>query len=557
MKYFIYCRKSSEAEDRQVLSIESQIAELQSKFAPDPEIEIVDVLEEAYSAKAPGRLVFDDMLKRIERGEANGIIAWHADRLARNSVDGGRIIYLLDNGKLKDLRFATSTFENNPQGKFMLSIIFGYNKYYVDNLSENVKRGNRTKIANGWRPNRAPIGYKNCLETKTIVPDPEHFPYVRRIFDLALSGTHSIGRIRGVATDQWGYRTPKLKRMGGTPIAHSTLHHMLTNPFYAGQILWGGQLYPGKHKPVVSLEEFDRVQELLGRPTRSRPKRHSFAYTGLIKCGACGLSITAEHKQNRHGSRYIYYHCTRRHRTTRCTEPSIEVKALERQIRAFLRRVYVPDPLHEWAADDIKTWCVDHAAEKALSRQSLERAITETEAQISNLTDLRIRAMITDEEYEQKRHALNQTLVRLQADQHTARHSADTFEPQELLLFFSNRAVNWFQNHDDEVRRRIVQTVSSNPTLNAKILNIQARQPFAHIAQMASLHFMLAEPDDVRTHAPPFQQANYEHLSPEQQRVTAMLLQVARTQHDPETRDMLDNIKWLIDRCEPRTRLAA
>ncbi|MDP3725875.1 MAG: recombinase family protein, partial [bacterium] len=140
MKYFVYCRKSTESEERQVLSLVAQLAELQ-EFAAKEKLEIVASFQEAKTAKEPGRTVFAEMMSRIEKGEANGILAWHPDRLARNSIDGGQIVYLLDTGKLHDLKFPTFWCDNTPQGKFMLNIAFGQSKYYVDNLSENVKRG--------------------------------------------------------------------------------------------------------------------------------------------------------------------------------------------------------------------------------------------------------------------------------------------------------------------------------------------------------------------------------------------------------------------------------
>src|SRR5262249_35405682 len=146
--------------------------------------------------------LFNAMLARIERGEADGVIAWHPDRLARNSMDGGRIIYMLDQMRIKDLKFSTFSFENNSQGKFMLSIIFGYSKYYVDNLSENVKRGNRAKAERGWRPNHAPLGYRNDRASSTIVKDPERFPLIRRMFDLLLTGI-SPSQICKIARYEW------------------------------------------------------------------------------------------------------------------------------------------------------------------------------------------------------------------------------------------------------------------------------------------------------------------------------------------------------------------
>ena len=153
IKYLAYCRKSTDEKEKQVLSIDQQIAELK-EFAQRENLEISEFLTEAQSAKIPGRPVFNDLVKRVEKGEISGIVSWNPDRLARNSVDGGKIIYLLDLGKLESLKFPTHWFENTPQGRFMLSIAFGQAKYYVDNLSQNVQRGLRFKIKRGIWPAR-------------------------------------------------------------------------------------------------------------------------------------------------------------------------------------------------------------------------------------------------------------------------------------------------------------------------------------------------------------------------------------------------------------------
>ena len=193
-KYFIYARKSTDVEDKQVLSIEAQIVELRA-YAKNENLIITDELIEKQSAKTPGRKVFGDMLKRIENGEANGIIAWHPDRLARNSVDGGQIVYLLDQTHLTNLKFPTFWFENTSQGKFMLSIAFGQSKYYVDNLSENTKRGLRQKVRRGEFPGNAPVGYINDIRTKTIVVDKRRAPLVVQAFELYAKGDQKLQNI--------------------------------------------------------------------------------------------------------------------------------------------------------------------------------------------------------------------------------------------------------------------------------------------------------------------------------------------------------------------------
>jgi len=157
-KFFIYCRKSNEDEERQVLSIEAQLTELR-EYAKQQGLFVVREYHESKTAKEPGREIFNEMLGEIEKGTAQGILAWNPDRLARNSVDGGRVIYLVDTGKITTLKFPTFWFEATPQGKFMLSVAFGQAKYYTDNLRENILRGIRQKIRRGELSAKAPIGY--------------------------------------------------------------------------------------------------------------------------------------------------------------------------------------------------------------------------------------------------------------------------------------------------------------------------------------------------------------------------------------------------------------
>ena len=168
---------------------------------------------------------------------------------------------------------------------------------YILELRKNVKRGVDSKLAKGWKPNVASLGYLNEKEEKTIVEDQERFPLIRKMWDLMLTGTKSPPQILEIANQQWGFRTRKTKRLGGKELSRSGIYRIFTNPFYAGIISYGGKEYDGKHKAMITLSEFDRVQYLLGRKGKARPKTHAFAFTGLIRCGECGCVYTAETKR--------------------------------------------------------------------------------------------------------------------------------------------------------------------------------------------------------------------------------------------------------------------
>jgi len=170
-KYFLYARKSTEDDDHQIMSIEAQLFELR-EYARRENAEILQEFTESKSAKKPGREKFNEMMTLIEKSEGVGILAWHPDRLARNSVDGGKVIYLVDTQKIVSLRFPTFWFEPTPQGLFMLQVAFGQSKYYSDNLVENINRGIRQKLRRGEWLTLAPFGYVNNPKTRTIEPHP-------------------------------------------------------------------------------------------------------------------------------------------------------------------------------------------------------------------------------------------------------------------------------------------------------------------------------------------------------------------------------------------------
>lgn len=500
MRYLIYCRKSTEDKKRQIVSIPSQRAEIERKFKSDATIEVAGDLKEERTAKLPGRPIFNDMIRRIERGDANGIVAWSPDRLARNSIDGGRIIYLLDRGILKDLKFVTYNFENNPQGKFMLAILFADSKLYVDSLSVNIRRGQNAKAENGWYPGYPPLGYRLDPETKHIMPDSEHFKVIQRLLRLAVTGSYSAAQLLWKVNVEWGYRTPKKRKHGGGPLSLSTLYRILGDPFCAGYFHWNGLFRQGKHQPMITLDEFNRLRKLRGRAGIQRPQRQSFPFTGLMRCGACGLGVTAENRVNRHGSHYVYYHCTKRKQAPRCTQPSIQAKELQRQLATrYVDRISVSDCTQKSLLAKLARESTSSVANLLAARETIEAKVRELAVQRSTLTDLRVRQVIGDEDYLSRCRAIDADVASAKERLAELNQSEDRFEPEELLLLLRNKAASWFEGGDDDTKRLILSTVGSNFLLTDKKASCEAKKPFTFEVREPSIPYMWRWLKDVRT----------------------------------------------------------
>ena len=401
-KFFLYARKSTDVEDKQVRSIEDQITELRA-FAKTEGLNIIDELIEKQSAKIPGRPIFNSMLNQIEKGEANGILAWHPDRLARNSVDGGRIIYLLDCGHLQMLKFPTFWMENTSQGKFMLNIAFGQSKYYVDSLSENTKRGLRQKVRRGEYPSFAPIGYLNDSRIKTVVVDKKKSAIVHKAFELYAQNNSRLEDISNFLAQQG------IISRSGKNLKRDRISFILSNPFYVGLFRYAGEIYEGKHQPVISKKIFDKVQEILkqrGRP-HHKTKNEPQAFCGLLKCGKCGMAITGEYKvkrqKNGNEHYYIYYHCTHKSKAIKCKEPCIRQENLDKQISSLLQKFSLRK---DWAEELLKMLEKDKnktAQSSAAFVQEFRNKIAKIQIKLQRLLDGYLEQDIDREVYREEK----------------------------------------------------------------------------------------------------------------------------------------------------------
>ncbi len=497
-RHLLYARKSSESEDRQVLSIDSQISELQT-VARSRDIDVAGVFQEARSAKSPGRPVFEQLMAALTRHEATGVLCWKLDRLARNPIDGGAIIWALDQGQLEEIATPGRTYRNAADDKLWMQLEFGMAKKYVDDLSDNVRRGNRAKLEQGWLPGPAPLGYLNDLATKTIVPDPDRFHLVRQMWERVLAGERPSAVLRWANTDL-SLRTPKRRRQGGRPVALSSFYRMLADPFYCGVIQRRGERFLGAHELMVTHEEFEAVQEALGRPRR-RPRRpdHVFPFTGLIRCGSCGLSVTAETKQNRHGTRYTYYHCTKRRGRDVCREPSIRAEALHAQALDFLRTIALHPKDADYVMKTLLGQRTSGEAARAAHRRSIESAEVDARKQIDRLTDLRLRDLVSDDEYRTKRDELVAAAARARERIRRSDLGDEWFEPSARGVSLLTSAVSAFEHGDPQIQREIFVAVGSNPVLSQKTLRMEAKKPLSLMAKGPHVPGWLAVVDTIRT----------------------------------------------------------
>lgn len=344
VKYVLYARKSSESEERQVLSIDSQIKEM-LQLAEKEGLEVVDMRRESHSAKATGqRPVFNELVKDIRLGRFNGILTWAPDRIARNAGDLGAIVDLMDQKLLIEIRTYGQRFSNNPNEKFLLMILGSQAKLENDNRGVNVKRGLRTRVEMGLWPGLAPLGYLNqkMMDKKCqLIIDTARAPIVKQMFEKVAYEKWSGRKIYNWLRFELNFHT-----RGNKPLTLSGTYRLLTMPFYYGMFEYprkSGNWYQGKHAPLITQELFEKVQAQLKRDQIVRENKE-FAFTKLFTCGYCQSGISAEEKwkplKDGTSAHYIYYGCSRS-RDRNCKNKYIREEELITELLKILDKVNI------------------------------------------------------------------------------------------------------------------------------------------------------------------------------------------------------------------------
>lgn len=475
LKYLIYCRKSSESRDKQALSIEAQIRELQ-EFAVRNELEVVDIFEESQSAFKLGRPVFNALMERIESGQADGLLVWKLDRLARNPVDGGRIIHDLD-GRLKEIRTTFESFKSEDN-RLMLYMYFGMSNDYSRQISANVKRGNRQKYFRGEYLGKAPLGYLNFSDKSShnIVIDPEKGPIVRRLFEEYGTGLHAVSDVAKIA------ESLGLRSVFGNPLHKSALYALLRRSTYYGYYRHGGEVHKGTFEPLISKALFDQVQKVLSNRNKPKQAKWVHEYKGILMCATCGCSITAETKKkyykttNRHAA-YTYYRCTRRR--GHCGEPEVTEKELVDMLKAVVNDVVIDQQVWELGLELVKAKHFEQMEEMVGVKRRLDNDLATIEKSLGKALEMRMNEEITLDEYQAVKRSLFDRKASLESKLVDRSQTSNTWlELAEKFFETAFHARQVMEEGSPEEKRQLLKEIGENLVLKDGKVVYTVRKPY-------------------------------------------------------------------------------
>lgn len=485
-----YTRVSSAEQLREGFSIAAQQVLLRD-YAKRNGYEIVAEFSDDETAKTTGRPDFGRMLQHLRANPGHTIIAEKTDRLYRNLKDyqtldelGVEIHFAKEGGRLA----------TNADAKFMHGIRVLMAKKYVDNLSEEVKKGMVQKAREGGWPTWAPIGYMNVKDsaekkrTGGIIPDPVKAPLVRNLFEAAATGEYSLGDLRVMA------KVSGLRGRHGAPLAKSNVRYILTNVMYAGRVVWGGATYQGRYEPLVTEELFEATQRALRSGSRPKTRKHVFTFAGLVRCGTCDGVLTGDRKKGR----YVYYAC----RGAADCKQFYREEVFDDRVVGILRSLVIDDAVSDWIVGEMGRW-YDEVGGKALS------AITSHHRRLAELKNLEASSYedkLLGKLDESTWRALN---AKWKAEAEELRRAIAAAQPtisREAFLEAARRpfelvkaAADQYVAQKAEEKARLLRVICSNFTVIDGNVYVSMRSPFDVMLESPDRTTWLARLDDYRT----------------------------------------------------------
>jgi DNA invertase Pin-like site-specific DNA recombinase len=502
--YLMYLRKSSESDERQAQSLADQEKDNRA-LASRLNLDILKTFSESKSSKQPGREEFNKMLALInERQDIKGILAWHYNRLSRNPIDSGTLQWLLQQGLIEEIVTTERTFSAEDSA-LLMALEGGMSNQFILDLRKAVKRGLDSKIDKGIAPVFAPVGYLNDKNKpkgmRDIIPHPDYFPLMRKLFEQFMTGGYSVLSLVKIA-NEIGLRNNRGKR-----ISKTSLYCDLQNPFYTGKFMYNGKMYDGIHQAMLTESEFLLIQDIIHGNSKPRPQKPlDFPLNGFVKCGECGMSFVGERhiKQYKNGSshEFRHYRCTKKSQNTKCGQKYIKVAELEKQVAEYLTRVEIDSEYGEWAA----YWCNYLTEQERTVREahksSLQKVYGDAVIKIDSLLDLKIStrnangSLLSEGDYQVKREKLIIERDKAKEDLEKLDKQSDEWDEMTVKTFdFATKAKQKFETGDTETKKLILRGIGSYLTLTDGILNVQPRIPFLaiknHIEQKKQQKFRL------------------------------------------------------------------
>lgn len=478
LKYIEYARKSSESKEKQALSIKDQRAE-NTKYANFQHLNIVKKLQESKSAYKPhNRPEFDKMLEMIASGKVNAILTWKPDRLCRNPEEGGKVLQLLQDGVLKEIRSSTGDIYTQDSDHLILQIHFGMANQYSRNLSQNVKRGLVYKCDRGEYPRPAPIGYESYgkIGQRKMRPHPDESTHILKAFRLASTGGMSLNQIADQMFEE-KLRTKKGKRVG-----KSHLHNILKSPTYYGYFLHNGEMFEGNYDPIITKVLYDQVQGALQDRSKPKVKVWEHTYNGLITCGDCGCQITTTvkekwYKRTNRTAIYTYHQCT--HRRGHCKQEAVTGKELEQLLAKNIVQISIDEEAWELGMDLFRAKHEEESGKLNKKLRYLQNQFTSVRDQIKELVKMRSRKELTQEEFMDQKADLLQEKKDLEEKIKDNDYSADNW--LELCTKYLNNAFQArevMQKGTLKEKKDLILDVGQNLILRDGKLQFSFKQPY-------------------------------------------------------------------------------